>query len=147
VSDEPCSQCEEMEAELLGLLATTRSQAKQIGRLEREVKRLDDAEVHHPQRKEIVRIVEVWREVTNHPNAKVSRDRIELVKARLKDGYNLDQIELAVRGLGANPYVVNAKRSPTGKPSQRYDQMKHALSGGEKLEALANLGAQIAKEN
>jgi hypothetical protein len=94
-----------------------------------------------------VRIVEVWREVTNHPNAKVSRDRIELVKARLKDGYNLDQIELAVRGLGANPYVVNAKRSPTGKPSQRYDQMKHALSGGEKLEALANLGAQIAKEN
>jgi hypothetical protein len=136
-----------MEAELLGLLATTRSQAKQIGRLEREVKRLDDAEVHHPQRKEIVRIVEVWREVTNHPNAKVSRDRIELVKARLKDGYNLDQIELAVRGLGANPYVVNAKRSPTGKPSQRYDQMKHALSGGEKLEALANLGAQIAKEN
>jgi hypothetical protein len=146
VSDAPCPQCEEMEAELLGLLATTRGQAKQIGRLEREVKRLDDAEVHHPQRKEIVALVERWKQATNHPNAKVSKDRVEIVKARLKDGYTLDQLALAIDGIGAFPYVINGQRVKEGKPSQRHDALSLALKGGENLERFANLGAQV-KEN
>lgn len=126
-----------------GLRATVDKQARAIGVLERKLS-ADDPE-QHPQRAEINALIERWKERLGHPKAKASKDRFDLIKARLKDGYTVEQIELAIDGLAAFPYVVNAQRSATGKDSQRYDQLKHCLKGGMELERFANLGFQARR--
>lgn len=141
-----CPNCTELEDTVTGHELTIKKQSLHIGRLERELKRYAEAEAHHPRAKEIEQLIERWKVATDHPKAKVSKDRIEIVKARLKDGYDLDALELAIDGIGHFRYVVNGQRVRTGNPSQRHDALSLALKGGENLERFANLGAQARRE-
>lgn len=127
-----------------GLLKLTAKQARENAALQRRV--AEDADPStHPQGAEIVALIERWRIHCNHENAKTSADRVKLIRARLHDGYTPEQIALAIDGLAAAPYVVNAQRRSEGKDSQRYDQLKHALNGGQDLERFANLGHNARK--
>lgn len=128
-----------------GLLKLTAKQARENAALARRV--AEDADPStHPQGAEIVALIERWRTYCNHRNAKMSADRVKLIRARLHDGYTPEQIALAIDGLAAAPYVVNAQRRSEGKDSQRYDQLKHALNGGQDLERFANLGHRARKQ-
>jgi hypothetical protein len=129
----------DLEDQLAGYKKTCDKQAREIGVLTRKVQ--EDADPsHHPKGKEIVALIERWMRVTGHTRSKVSDDRVKLVKARLRDGYTFEQLELAVDGIGALPYVVNGSRKPTGTDSQRHDRLGIALGGGEKVEEFARLG-------
>lgn len=134
----------DLEDRLAGYKRTIDKQAREIGVLARRVAEDEDPH-HHPLGAEIVALIERWKTYCHHVNAKMSADRVKLVKARIRDGYTTAQIALAIDGLAAAPYVVNAQRRPTGTDSQRYDQLKHALRGGEELERFANLGHQARK--
>lgn len=137
---------EERDVLIAGHESTLRSQSRTIGKLEREVKRYAEADAVHPQHKKILALIERWKRTAGHPNAKASKDRFDVIKARLKDGYTLDQLELAIDGVGAYPFVVNGQRVRTGNPSQRHDSLSLALKGGENVERFANLGARARAE-
>lgn len=132
------------EATILGLLSTVEKQAKEVGTLTKKLEAEDPME-HHPKRREISEVIDYWKAKTGHERSRNSKDRFDLVRARLTDGYDFEQIRLAIDGLAAFPYVVNAQRRSEGKPSQRYDQLKHALKGGTELERFANLGHQARR--
>lgn len=153
-TDDKDYRIRDLEDQVAGLEETIRKQARTIGALQRRVMEEEDPNAH-PKGKKIVGAIERWKRGTGHEKAKVSADRVKLVKARLKDGYELDSeewlpdeptIELAIDGICAFPYVVNGQRKRTGKPSQRHDKLKTALGGGEDLERFARLGWQARKE-
>ena len=135
----------DLEDQKAGLERTIAMQAKRIGTLERKVREEEDPSTH-PKGKEIVALIERWMRATDHPRSKVSADRIKLVKSRLKDGYTVEQLELAVDGIGAYRYVTNGHRTRTGNPTNRHDRLGIALAGGEKVEEFARLGYQARKE-
>lgn len=128
----------------LGQEATIKSQAAIIGRLKGKLEAADPEA--HPRHKEMNALIERWRNATGHRKSKASKDRFDLIRARLNDGYDIAEIELAIDGLAAFPFVVNAQRCAEGRPSQRFDQMEHALRSGSKLEQFANLGHQARTE-
>lgn len=136
---------DDLEDELAGAYQTIKIQNRKIGTLERKVAEEADP-LNHPKGKEIVALIERWMRATGHEKSKISDDRVKLVKARLRDGYTPEQIALAIDGLAANPFVVNAQRRPEGKPSQRYDQLDHCLKGGQKLEQFAVMGHKARAE-
>jgi hypothetical protein len=136
-----CPGCEERDVQIAGLHQTLDMQARKLGRLERQLADEDPAS-HHPQSKEIGELIDHWKAVTGHPRAKRSKDRYEVIKARLKDGYTLDDLRLAITGIGAFPYNRNGRREREGRPSERYDKLSIALGSGENVERFANLGAR-----
>lgn len=133
----------DLEDKVAGLKITIERQARLIGQHEREKAKADPRS--DPRIKELDRLVDRWKRATGHLKSQNSKDRLDLIRARLKDGYSVEQIELAIDGLGACPYVVDAQRSRTGKPSQRYDQLKHCLRGGQELERFAVIGHRARK--
>ncbi len=134
-----------------GYRQTVDAQARRIGVLERKITEEEDPSAH-PKGREIVAVIERWRTGSGHRMAKVSADRVKLVKARIRDGYPITSeqaeptIELAVDGICAYPYVVNGRRMPAGEPSQRYDRLGIALAGGEKVEECSRLGWRARRE-
>ena len=129
----------DLEDQVAGLRVTIDKQAREIGRLSRLIQAEDDPH-SHPKGKEIIDLIQRWMQGTGHSKSKVSSDRVKLVKSRLKDDYSLEQLELAVDGISAFPYVVNGQRKQTGKASQRHDRLGICLGGGEKVEEFARLG-------
>ena len=138
------SRISDLEDQIVGLIGTVKSQSRTIGSLERKIAN-DDPE-HHPQRKEITDLIERWKLATGHPKSKNSKDRFDVIRARLKDGYDLTVLELAIDGIGAYPFVCSGQRKGAGLPSQRHDSLSLALKGGENLERFANLGALARRE-
>ena len=128
-----------------GLTKLTKKQARENAALARRVAE-DESVESHAQGREIVELIDHWRTACNHPNSKISGDRIKLVKSRLKDGYEFAELRLAIDGLAAHPFRVYDRRLPTGRPADRHDQLKDALGDSERLEKLANLGAQARRE-
>ncbi len=45
-----------------------------------------------------------WQQVHNHPQAKLDPKRYRVVVARLKDGYSVDQLKLAIDGCKKSPH-------------------------------------------
>lgn len=127
-----------------GLLKLTAKQARENAALARRVAEDESAESHAKGR-EIVELIERWKRVTGHVKSKTSGDRIKLVKARLKDSYSVEQLELAVDGIGAFPFVTNGRRTRIGQPSNRHDRLGICLGGGEKVEEFARLGHAARK--
>ena len=135
---------QELEYDVAGLTTLTKKQANENAKLAKRVAE-DEDPTTHPKGKEIVDLIDHWRETCNHPNSKVSADRVKLVKSRLKDGYSIEELQLAIDGLAAFPYRVYDKRLPNGRPADRHDQLKDALGDSERLEKLANLGAEARR--
>lgn len=124
---------------------------RRIRKLEREKRALEEDAMAKregdPQRQVILELIDKWRRCTGHPKANIyAADRFDVVKARLRENYTVEQIELAVEGIGAFRYVVDAQRVRHGSPGQRHDRLGIALGGGENLERMAVLGHQAKKE-
>lgn len=137
-----------------GLVKTIELQARRIGNLERRIEEEEDP-TSHPKGAEILALIERWKRGSGHPKAKTSADRVKLVKARLRDGYEISSeewlppeptLELAVDGLCTFPYTVNGMRVKEGSASHRHDRLGIALGGGESVERFARMGYQARKD-
>lgn len=114
--------------------------SREQGRIARRIAEEDDPN-SHPLGREIVVLIERWKLASGHAKSKTSADRVKLVKARLKDDYSIEQLELAIDGIAAYPYVgTGGQRFSKGKPGQRHDRLGIALGGGEAVEKFAVLG-------
>lgn len=143
-----CPRCQDVE------LSDLENAEKRIRKLEREKKALQEdkqskreTEQATPEGQRVLALIERWRVCTGHPKANLyAADRYDMIKARLREGYTHEQIELAIEGLGAFRYVGPSGRMRSGKPDQRHDRLGIALSGGEDLERFAVLGYRANKE-
>lgn len=143
--EERDSYIADLEDKLDGYRKTCEKQAREIGSLSRRITEDEDPSAH-PLGKEIVAVIERWKRGSGHPKSKTSADRVKAVKARLKDGYSIEQIELAIDGICAFPFVANGQRVRQGHASQRHDRLGICLGGGEKLEEFARLGHTARKQ-
>lgn len=77
---------------------------------------------------EIRRLLSEWQKLLGHPKAKIHAGgkRWQTAKGALRH-HSFDECLEAIQGLALFPYVVNATRSPSGDPKQRYDGVEHAL--------------------
>lgn len=142
---QPCPRCIDVE------LGDLENAERRIRKLEREKRALEADQIAKreadPQRQVILDLIDKWRRCTGHPRANLyAGDRFDHVKARLREDYSPEQIELALEGIGAFPYVGPEGRMRTGTPGQRHDRLGIALGGGESLERFCNLGYQARKE-
>lgn len=139
-----CPECNVRESDRENLERENTKLLRKIRRLEsdREKERQGD-----PNRSLILALIERWKRATGHTRSNANAaDRFDLAKARLKEGYTPEQLELAIDGIGAFRYVINGQRVRDGKASQRHDRLGIALGGGEAVERFANLGAQARKQ-
>ena len=138
-----CPACSELQDALLEAQDDLKKKKAECRRLkrDRQKEREDD-----PARQTILTLIERWKVKTGHPksNANAS-DRFDLVKARLREGYSVEDLELAIDGIGAYPYVHDGKRVKQGAPHERHDGLRIALRGGENVERFANLGHHARK--
>lgn len=139
-----CDRCSEVQ---VGDVENLERQVNALLRKIRGLERDRDAERQaDPNRIQIIALIERWKEATGHPKSNANAaDRFDVIRARLAEGYTIEQIELAVDGIGAFRYVVNGNRVSSGKPGQRHDRLGIALGGGEAVERFAVLGYQARK--
>ena len=80
------------------------------------------------------RVFDAWREATGHGSAKLNDLRRRKIKARLKEGYDAEDLVDAVRGIARSEFHMgeNDRR-------QKYDDLTVALRDGAQLEKFANL--------
>ena len=140
-----CPRCQDLRAgDIENMERENRKLLRRIRKLERdkEAEREDD-----PERMDILALIDRWKVKTGHPKSNAAAaDRFDVVKARLREGYTIEQLELAIDGIGHYRYVVQGTRSTTGTPSQRHDRLGIALGGGEAVERFAVLGHRARKE-
>ena len=78
----------------------------------------------------ITRIFDRWKRTLDHPQARLTPDRVRVIKARMREGYTERQIMLAIEGCAASPYHIGENDSGT-----RYDDLTLICRSGSKLEA------------
>ena len=140
-----CARCEDV------AVGDLDNAERRIRKLEREKRALEEDQMAKreadPQRQIIIGLIDLWRRATGHPKANIyAADRFDVVKARLRENYTVEQIELAVEGIGAYRYVVEGQRMRHGSKGQRFDRIGIALGGGESTERFAVLGYEARKE-
>lgn len=145
VAGDGCARCRDVEIDdYANLEKENRRLLRKINQLERDK---EETRQKDSNRSKILELIELWKVETGHLRSNAhSADRFDIVKARLKEGYTFEQLELAVRGMGACPYVVNGQRVSEGKPGNRHDRLGIALGSGEQVEKFANIGYGIAKD-
>jgi hypothetical protein len=141
-----CPRCEDVQ---VGDLENAESENRRLIRRLKQLERDRDAERQaDPRRDHILALIDRWKLKTNHPRANAyTADRFDVVKARLSEGYTVEDLELAVDGIGAFRYVVNGERTRNGTPAQRHDRLGIALGGGEAVERFANLGHRARRQS
>jgi hypothetical protein len=140
----PCPRCIDVE------LQDLENAERRIRKLEREKRAMErdrDAERQtDPQRQVILGLIDAWKRHTGHPKANANAgDRFDVVKARLAEGYAPEDIELAIEGIGARPYVVEGQRVKHGSRGQRFDRLGIVCGGGEAVEKFAIIGYEERK--
>ena len=78
---------------------------------------------------EIAEIFAYWQDVMNHPKARLSADRSRCIAARLREGYTVADIKLAIDGYKVSPF--HQGDNPEGK---MYDDLTLICRSGSKLE-------------
>lgn len=81
-----------------------------------------------------VQVFEYWRRVLGHPTAKQTPERAKAVKARLREGYTVEQICAAIDGCRASPFHCGENER-----GQRYDDLTLICRNGSKLESFIAL--------
>lgn len=144
-----CDGCRDKSAKIAGLEgdldALTRELATVIRQRDALKRDREKERETHPKRAEITACFEHWVERQRQARPKrrkfiLSADRFDAVKARLNEGYTVEEIQLAIDGAVAFPFVVNGQRSANGR-GERHDDLELVCRGGKRLEKLANLGA------
>ena len=139
------------EATILGLLKIVEKQARENAKLEKRVAE-DEDPMNHAKGADIVALFDRWKLGSNHPKAKLGGPRVKLVKARLKDGFDIagdgtePDLELAIDGICSYPFQVYDKRNATGRPQDRRDDFELALKDEKHVEALSRLGWKARRE-
>lgn len=136
-----CSRCEDVSMDdVENLQAENRRLLRRMSALEAKI---EEKRRKDPQRDLILRLIDHWKSATGHHRSNAeAADRFDIVKLRLKEGYTEEELRLAIDGIGAYRYVVDAERRATGTKKQRHDRLGIALGGGEQVEKFANLGAE-----
>jgi hypothetical protein len=118
--------------ELAGARRTVRTLERQITKLSTD---LDRAHETDPRSVEIKVILEYWKLKTGHKRAKtpLTGERAKLVKGKLRT-YKAGELMEAIDGLALLPYVRDGKRVAYGHPSERYDDIDHALGTEKRIE-------------
>lgn len=75
-----------------------------------------------------------WQDQLNHPQAKLSPKRSKAIKGRLKDGFSVDDLKAAIRGIKSSPH--NMGRNDTG---QVYDDIELICRDPEHVERFRDL--------
>lgn len=78
-----------------------------------------------------------WQQLYNHPSAKFTRQREAKLKARLREGYALEDCASAVRGLKKSRWHMG--ENPEGRV---WDEWSLIFQSGEKLEKFRDLDPQ-----
>lgn len=82
----------------------------------------------------VFEIFSYWKEVMKKTNqAKLTKERDKLIKARLDEGYTVDQIKMAIYGCSVTPH--NMGQNENGK---RYDGIELICRSGSHVERFAN---------
>ena len=58
---------------------------------------------------EVKEVFEHWKLVMHHPTSQLLEKREKLIKARLKSGYSVEQLKLAIDGHAKSPFHKNSK--------------------------------------
>jgi len=140
-----CVRCRDVEVfDLLAAEKENRRLLRRVNSLQRDKEQTRQADSN---RSKIIELIELWKESTGHGRSNaMSADRFDVVKSRLREGYTFEQLELAVKGIGNYPYVVNGQRVATGPASHRHDRLGIVLGGGESVEKFCNLQHQYEQE-
>lgn len=128
-----CPDCGQVQDEAsLPILRTKNAvivdQQTQISYLRGELRKERNAKAKAPDKSPYMadarKVFDHWREQCS-PRAREFKDaRLLAVLARLRAGYSVDELCKAIDGAAAKPYVVNAKRVPTGRKSERYVELE-----------------------
>jgi hypothetical protein len=97
-------------------LSTARGQIKQL----REQQSTADDELS----KQAMEICEYWRDLIAPKARELKGPRFDNTLKRLKAGYPVDELKLAVYGYYCRPYVVDSKRKHTGRPDQKHNDLE-----------------------
>jgi len=82
----------------------------------------------------VIEIFEFWKQIMNKNNSSIlNAKRSKAIKARLKEGYTVDQIKQAILGCAATPH--NMGQNDNGK---RYDDIELICRDGTNVERFAN---------
>lgn len=83
-------------------------------------------------------LFELWQRECHHPDAKLTDDRRSKLRARLREGYTLQQIAAGIRGAAVGAYVDDRNK--------RHDDLTLICRTGSKLEDfIGRAGRQGAK--
>jgi hypothetical protein len=149
IGEEPCIHCGRTDHPIL--LRDLENAEHELRRLRRKLKKLEadkDAEREaDPQKSEIQHLFRHWQLSAGKSKSKLTADRFDAIRAALKAGYTVEQLEWAIEGIVAFPFVVNGQRSPQGAPANRHDDVTLACTVGKRIEKLANLGYQERRRN
>jgi uncharacterized phage protein (TIGR02220 family) len=77
----------------------------------------------------IQEVFSYWQQVMNHPRSKLTDDRKKKVKARLMEGYTVEDIKKAINGCKASPHHMGQNEHQT-----IYDDLELICRKGSKLE-------------
>lgn len=140
---EPCIHCGRVENQTLlrdleNAEHDLRKARAKIKRLERDKQAERDGD---PERSTIEALFRHWQVRTGKHKSKLTPDRFDAIKQALKL-YSAEQLELAIEGIAAFPFVVNGDRVPAGPENMRHMDVTLAVSVGKRIEKLANLGYQ-----
>ena len=75
-----------------------------------------------------------WQQVHNHPGAKLDDNRKRTIKARLRDGYSVENLKQAVDGCKRSSWHMGANDRNTV-----YDSLDLILRNAEKVDAFMEL--------
>lgn len=78
---------------------------------------------------EIQEIFNYWVKVMNKPKAKLIGARVTKIRARLKEGYTVDEIKLAIDGCANSPHHMGQNDTSTV-----YDDLTLICRSGDKVE-------------
>jgi hypothetical protein len=87
-----------------------------------------------------VEVFDHWRLVMNHPGAKFTSERRRKVLGRLKDGYSVDDLRMAIKGCKLSPH--HSGKNPT---STIYDDLELICRDGKRVEMFMREARQREK--
>lgn len=86
---------------------------------------------------EVQAVFAYWQEVHNHPQAKLDQKREKAILARLREGYTVERIQAAIRGIRGSPHHMGQNDRATV-----YDDIELICRSGANVDRFADMEAQ-----
>ncbi len=95
----------------------------------REEEGKEESVAQSARREQVAAVFEHWVKVMGHPKAKLDDKRDRLICARMKDGYNVDDLKAAIDGCSKSPFNMGHNEQGT-----RYDGLDLILRDSAKVD-------------